>query len=62
LAIKTIDDTTEDSLPETWWWAGRAAAALGQNDDAANYFKQALYWYPGWQPAVDELAKLGLKP
>lgn len=62
LAIKTIDDTTEDSLPETWWWAGRAAAALGQNDDAATYFRRALFWYPGWQMAIDELAKLGLKP
>lgn len=60
LAIKTIDDTTEDSLPETWWWAGKAAAVLGLNEDAANYFKQALFWYPGWQPAIDGLANLGL--
>lgn len=62
LAIKTIDDTTEDSLPETWWWAGRAAAALGQYEDAAYYFRQALYWYPGWQLAIDQLAYLGLQP
>lgn len=62
LAIKTIDDTTEDSLPETWWWAGKAAAALGLQADAERYFRQALYWYPDWQPAVDELVLLGVQP
>lgn len=62
LAIKTLDDTTEDSLPETWWWAGRAAAALGQTEEAIRYFREALSWYPNWQPAVDELTKLGAQP
>lgn len=55
LVQKTLLDTTEDSLPETWLWGARAANALGQKELAVEYYQQALYWYPGWEIAQQEL-------
>lgn len=58
LAQQTLDNTREDSLPETWLWAGRAALMLRDKDKARAYLQGALEWYPGWDLALAEMAKL----
>lgn len=62
LAQQTLDNCNLDSLPETWFWAGKAAAALGQNAKAEGYFRGALEYYPGWPLALEGLAALGVTP
>ena len=58
LAQQTLDNTNLDSLPETWLWAGKAAAMLGEKEKAIDYLQGALEWYPNWDLALAELAKL----
>ena len=62
LTFKTITDTPEPALPETFLWSGRANVALGNTEAAIWDFKRALEWHPGWTPAVEELAALGVTP
>jgi len=61
LTYKTITDTPQPALPETFLWSGRANVALGNIDTAIFDFQRALQWHPGWQPAVDELTALGVE-
>lgn len=62
LAYKTITDTPQPALPETFLWSGRANVALGNTSSAIFDFKRALQWHPGWPPAVQELEALGVDP
>lgn len=62
LANQTLDSVTEDALPETLLWRGRANLELGDQQTAIDDFRQALQWHPHWQPAEDELQKLGEEP
>ena len=62
LATQTITNTNIPSLPETWYWAGRAAAALQKTDEAVAHYRKALEYYPGWDLAIEGLAELGVQP
>jgi hypothetical protein len=63
LTFKTLTDRVQPAaLPESFLWSGRANLALGNNQTAIADFKRALEWHPGWQPALDELAALGVTP
>ncbi|MDD2522087.1 MAG: C39 family peptidase [Anaerolineaceae bacterium] len=62
LTFKTVTDASTPSLPETFLWSGRANVALGNAEAAIWDFKRALEWHPGWEPAVAELAALGVTP
>jgi hypothetical protein len=62
LATQTIASTTSPGLEESFVWRARANIALGNTTDAVNDLKTALYWHPGFQPALDELANLGVTP
>ena len=62
LATQTINSTTSPGLEESFVWLGRAELALGDTTNAIANLKQALYWHPGFQPALDELATLGVTP
>lgn len=63
LTFKTLTDRVQPAaLPESFLWSGKANVALGNIDTAIGDFKRALEWHPGWQPALDELEALGVKP
>ena len=62
LANQTLDSTTEPGLEESWVWRARAEIALGDSTHAVDDLKNALTWHPGFQPALDELANLGVTP
>jgi hypothetical protein len=62
IAMQTITNTSLPSLPETWYWAGRAAAALRMNDDAISHYRKALEYHPGWALPLEGLAELGVQP
>ena len=62
LTYKTITDTPQPALPETFLWSGRANVALGNTQTAIFDFKRALQWHPGWEPAMAELEALGVRP
>ena len=57
LADQTITNTSFPSLPETWYWGGQAALMLTDKDTAADYFRKALEFYPGWDLATQGLAQ-----
>ncbi len=62
LATVTLQWTTEPALEESWIWRARARALLGDVAGAADDSRQALKWHPDFQPALDELAQLGVAP
>jgi len=47
------------ALEESYVWKARAESALGNNPAAIADLRLALKYHPGFQPAVDELARLG---
>lgn len=49
-------------IEETWFWRARAKAALGDSTGAAADLRTALKYHPGFQPALDELKRLGESP
>jgi len=62
IAMQTINNTLNKELPETWYWAGRAAAALEMTDDAISHYRKALEYHPGWTLPLEGLAELGVQP
>ena len=50
------------TLEESWFWRSRAEYALGEIGKAADDMRQALYYHPGFQPALDMLALWGISP
>jgi len=62
IAMQTITNTSLPSLPESWYWAGRAAAALQMTDDAISHYRKALEYHPGWALPLEGLAELGVQP
>ena len=62
LALQTLTNKRSQELPETWYWAGRAAAALQMNDDAIVHYRKALEYHPGWALPLEGLAELGVQP
>ena len=62
LAMQTLSNKRRPELPETWYWAGRAAAALKMTDDAISDYRKALEYHPGWDLPLEGLAELGVQP
>ena len=62
LAMQTLSNKRSPELPETWYWAGRAAAALKMTDDAISDYRKALEYHPGWALPLEGLAELGVQP
>ncbi|HVM73061.1 MAG TPA: C39 family peptidase [Anaerolineales bacterium] len=50
------------SLEESWFWMARAEYALGNSDTAYADMRKALYYHPGFQPALDMFALWGVNP
>ena len=60
LATQTIDYVEKPYLEESFYWRGRARAATGDvNGDVADQ-RTALKYHTGFQPALDELTRLGV--
>jgi tetratricopeptide (TPR) repeat protein len=56
--IQRLDETLEESL----FWRARAEYALGEYDAAYADMQQAIYYHPGFQPALDMLSLWGVTP
>ncbi|HSN94170.1 MAG TPA: C39 family peptidase [Anaerolineaceae bacterium] len=61
LALMTLDKGV-NFLEESWVWAARASAALGDREKAIFYYRQALVYHPDWWVASDGLKALGEEP
>ncbi len=62
LAMQTLSNKRSPELPESWYWAGRAAAAMQMTDDAISHYRKALEYHPGWALPLEGLAELGVQP
>lgn len=64
LANKNLSEriTLPRTLEESWFWRARAEYALGEIGNAADDMRQALYYHPGFQPALDMLSLWGITP
>ena len=62
ITMQTLNNTLNKELPETWYWAGRATAALKMTDDAASHYRKALEYHPEWALPLEGLAELGMLP
>jgi len=63
LANTTLNDTiAEPVLEESLYWRGYAENYSGQQQAAIDDFRAALKVHPKWEPAVQALAVLGVKP
>ncbi len=63
LANTTLNDTiTEPVLEESLYWRGYAENYIGQSQAAIDDFRAALKVHPKWEPALQALAILGVKP
>ncbi len=60
LSNTTIQAASNPYLEESFVWRARAESATGQSDQAIADLRQALEYHPGFQPALDELANLGV--
>jgi tetratricopeptide (TPR) repeat protein len=49
-------------IEETWVWRARAREMLGDKNGAISDLRMAIKYHPGFQAALDEFAKLGVKP
>ena len=49
-------------IEETWYWRAKAKAVLGDVKGAVEDLRTALKYHPGFQPALDELKRLGVTP
>jgi tetratricopeptide (TPR) repeat protein len=49
-------------LEESWFWLARAEYALGETDNAYRDMRKALYYHPGFQPALDMFSLWGVNP
>lgn len=62
LAMQVLSNKRSPELPESWYWAGRAAAALKMTDEAIAHYRKALEYHPGWALPLEGLAELGVQP
>jgi hypothetical protein len=60
LANFTINNMSEPSVEESFYWRALAREALGDVAGAIEDFERALNWHPDWDPALDQLRRLGI--
>jgi tetratricopeptide (TPR) repeat protein len=59
--LETIEKGGRE-LEESWFWMARAEYALGAYDQAYTDMRRALYYHPGFQPALDMFSLWGVTP
>jgi hypothetical protein len=62
LADQTINSASEPYLEESYYWRARAKAALGDSNGAVEDLRKALEYHPGFDPALQILAQMGVSP
>ena len=64
LATKNLDriKRVRRELEESFFWRARAEYALGASDTAYADMRQALYYHPNFQPALDMFSLWGVTP
>ncbi len=62
LATTTINALSEPAIEESFVWRARARIAVGDSAGAVDDLRAALKWHPGFEPALGELANLGVEP
>jgi tetratricopeptide (TPR) repeat protein len=60
LATQTLSNMSEPVLEESYYWRGLAREAIGDVDGAIEDLRAALNMHPGFQPAIDQLQRLGV--
>lgn len=61
LATKTLDNMSEPILEESFYWRGLAYEALGDQAKAIQDYQMSQKVHPGFQPAIDQLRRLGIE-
>jgi hypothetical protein len=62
LADQTISSASEPYLEENYYWRARAKAALGDSAGAVEDLRKALEYHPGFNPALQVMAQMGVSP
>lgn len=62
LADNTINSAAEPYLEESFIWRARARAILGDSAGAAQDVRTSLEYHPGFAPALELAAQLGIQP
>jgi hypothetical protein len=60
LATHTLANMSEPVLEESYYWRGLAREAIGDVPGAIEDLRAALNMHPGFQPALDQLRRLGV--
>ena len=60
IALADATLATAKNLEESYLWRGKARLAMGDAGGAERDFRTALAYHEKWQPALDELAAMGL--
>lgn len=59
LATQTLDNMSEPILEESYYWRGLAKEALGDVPGAIADMETSLKYHPGFEPALEQLERLG---
>jgi len=62
LATITLDKMSEPILEESFYWRGRAKAALGDTPGAIKDYRASLNVHPGFGPSLEQLQTMGVQP
>ena len=62
LATTTLDKMSEPILEESFYWRGRAKAALGDTPGAIKDYRASLNVHPGFGPSLEQLQTMGVQP
>jgi tetratricopeptide (TPR) repeat protein len=62
LATTTLDKMSEPILEESFYWRGRAEAALGDTSEAIQDYQASLKVHPGFGPSLEQLQTMGVQP
>jgi len=60
LATQTLSAMSEPVLEESYYWRGLAREAIGDVPGAIEDLRASLNMHPGFQPAIDQLTRLGV--
>ena len=62
LATTTLDAMSEPVLEESYYWRALAREAAGDISGAIKDFQAGLKSHPGFEPALEQLKRLGAEP
>jgi hypothetical protein len=62
LATQTLTNMSEPILEESYYWRGLAREASGDLPGAIGDWQTALQDHPGWDPALQQLQRVGAAP